>query len=331
MRRSAMLLAISTALATAPDGRSDVARGRTGALAHRDSLTALPPPGRAVYTEMRNVRFQIAPGVFLDIARLTGRLTAKDSARPPLLDDKHSFSLDIETAEISVDTASLGTLLSRHVFAYPGSPLRDLRVETENGQLVQRGVLRGLLPFSLRADVSLTSQGLIRLTPRKVKVFGIGVRGLMKFFGLNLEKLARVEPGRGVRIEGDEFFIDPTAILPPPRTRGRVTALRVTRNGIAQTFGGPPPARIAPTGGEPANYMYFQGNRLTFGKLTMEETDLLILDDDPADPFDFFLDRWNDQLVAGYSRNTPARGLVVRMPDLSDIGRAMRLKGLPRN
>ena len=77
--------------------------------------------------------------------------------------------------------------------------------------------------------------------------------------------------------------------------------------------------------------MFYEGASLTFGKLTMKDTDLLILDDDPSDPFDFFLDRYNDQLVAGYSRNTPDRGLVVRMPDLSDMTRPMRLKPLPRD
>jgi hypothetical protein len=67
--------------------------------------------------------------------------------------------------------------------------------------------------------------------------------------------------------------------------------------------------------------MYFQGGTLRFGKLTMVKTDLLILDDDPTDPFDFFLDRYNDQLVAGYNRNTPDHGLIVHMPDRGDMGR----------
>jgi hypothetical protein len=47
----------------------------------------------------------------------------------------------------------------------------------------------------------------------------------------------------------------------------------------------------------------------------MNDTDLLIVDAEPKDPFDFFLDRYNQQLVAGYSRNTPDHGLIVMMPD----------------
>ncbi|PYQ03033.1 MAG: hypothetical protein DMF82_14290, partial [Acidobacteria bacterium] len=37
------------------------------------------------------------------------------------------------------------------------------------------------------------------------------------------------------------------------------------------------------------------------------------------DPFDFNLDRYNDQLVAGYSKNTPSRGLKTFMPDANDL------------
>ena len=276
----------------------------------------------AVQAEMRNIHFQIARGVVLNIARLRGALLPATQSRPPTLDDKQSFTLQIVSAEISIDTASLGNLLSNHVFAYPGSPLKSLRIETEGDQLVQRGVLHGFLPFTMRAGVTLTSEGQIRLHPRTVKVFGIGVRRMMRLFGLQLDELARVQPGHGVRLVDDDFLLDPTAILPPPRTRGRVTALRVGDGKVVQIFGRAEPATpLADVGPGPANYMYFQGATLRFGKLTMRDTDLLILDDDPTDPFDFFLDRYNEQLVAGYNRNTLDHGLIVHMPDLGDIGK----------
>jgi hypothetical protein len=320
-RRWAILLALSAALCVGPSGRGGAAG--TGDRAGLPAAVADPPDpdtSSAVQAEMRNIHFEIAPGVVLNIARLRGALLPIGPERPPTLDDKHSYSLLISTAEISIDTASLGNLLSNHVFAYPGSPLRSLRIETDGDELVQRGVLHGFLPFSMRATVTLTSEGLIRLRPRTVRVFGVGVRRLMRLFGLELENLAKVKAGRGVRIEGDDFLLDPTAILPPPRTRGRVTRLVVGNGRVAQTFGGAAPAvPLAQPGSDSANYMYFQGGTLRFGKLTMMNTDLLILDDDPSDPFDLNLDRYNDQLVAGYNRNTPDYGLIVYMPDRQDM------------
>jgi hypothetical protein len=53
----------------------------------------------------------------------------------------------------------------------------------------------------------------------------------------------------------------------------------------------------------------------------MEDTDLLIVDSEPRDPFDFWLDRYNEQLVAGYSRNTRDHGLIVTMPDFGKVER----------
>lgn len=46
----------------------------------------------------------------------------------------------------------------------------------------------------------------------------------------------------------------------------------------------------------------------------MTNADLELIDD-PSDPFDLSIDQYNDQLVAGYSRNTASRGLIVHMPD----------------
>jgi hypothetical protein len=67
--------------------------------------------------------------------------------------------------------------------------------------------------------------------------------------------------------------------------------------------------------------MFYRGKVLRFGKLTMMDADLQIVDSDPDDPFDFDLAHLNEQLVAGESRNQPDFGLVTVMPDYGDIRR----------
>jgi hypothetical protein len=47
----------------------------------------------------------------------------------------------------------------------------------------------------------------------------------------------------------------------------------------------------------------------------------VLVDADQKDPFDFSPEEYNDQLVAGYSKNTRSHGLIVYMPDLSDLSR----------
>ena len=43
--------------------------------------------------------------------------------------------------------------------------------------------------------------------------------------------------------------------------------------------------------------------------------------DDPRDPFDFSPAKYLDQLVAGVSKTTRARGLIVTMPDASRLAK----------
>ena len=65
--------------------------------------------------------------------------------------------------------------------------------------------------------------------------------------------------------------------------------------------------------------MAYRGNRLQFGKLLMTDTDMVLIDPDPRDPFDFYLDHYKDQLVAGYSKTTPSFGLRVYMVDFNKL------------
>ena len=147
---------------------------------------------------------------------------------------------------------------------------------------------------------------------------GIGVGGLMKLFGLHLDKLVKLRGARGVRVEKDELYLNPAELLPPPRARGQVSSVEVTDTAITLTFQPTDSGRVqllkVPQPEAP-NYMFFRGGVLRFGKLTMHDADLMIVDAQPQDPFDFFPDHYNAQLVSGVERSTPDNGLVVYMPD----------------
>ena len=60
--------------------------------------------------------------------------------------------------------------------------------------------MRGI-SFDVVGELSLTPEGELRLHPTDIKAVGIKVGGLMKFFGLSLEKLVNTDRARGVRIE----------------------------------------------------------------------------------------------------------------------------------
>jgi hypothetical protein len=288
-----------------------------------------------VDAQFRNVRYYVDEDIVLVVSGLRGGLlpTRKDSM--PVFDDPSSFAIDIADAVIAIDTASLGRLLTRYVFAYEGSPLRGLHVSIRDGELEQSGRLHKLvsIPFRIRASASVTPQGEIRIHPNDVKVLGLSAEGLMKLFSLELDDLIKSNRNHGVRIDGNDIVLDPSGMLPPPRIRGRLTALRLEPSRIVQVFGRSDsaivPARQYEAQSLP-NYMYFRHAMVRFGKLTMLDTDMLIADADTTSAFEFSLDRYHEQLVAGFHQTTAADGLVVFMPDLSALGTNRVPRPVPR-
>lgn len=273
----------------------------------------------AVEIQMRNVNLRMAAGVVLQVHSVRGRLEPTGH-EPVTLDDRNSFVLAVDFGVIAIDVGSLTTLLNTYVFAYEGSPLKQLSVEARNGRLVQKGKLhKGIdLSFEMEGSVSPTEDGNIRLHVEKIKSEHLPVKGILHLFGEDLQKLVNNNEARGVRIEGDDILMYPSRMMPAPHMRGRVVAVRVEGGNVVQEFHtrASAPLRLpAPA----ANYIYHRGGVLRFGKLTMSDADLEIIDADPRTPFDFSLADYNRQLVAGYSKNTRSRGLIVRMPDYARI------------
>ncbi|MEP6764666.1 MAG: hypothetical protein ABJB66_10165 [Gemmatimonadaceae bacterium] len=276
-----------------------------------------------VHTDMQHVNMHIEPGIVLSIDRLRGTVLPANANAPPALNDKGSMIINIQAGDIAIDTLSLATLLNRHVFGYAKSPLRKLHVFIDRNEMVQTGEMKKLvwLSFRIRAAMSLTPDGEIRVHPTAIRVAGIGVKGLSAKLG-GLGKLVKLEPGHGARIEGDDFILSPTEMLPPPRIRGTLTSIKLEPSGLRQTFGSEEASRVPLThrpGSTAKNFMYFHGGTLRFGKLTMSGTDLEIVDMDQSNPFDYALDRYQEHLVAGHSNTTPADGLIVVMPDVQRL------------
>ena len=58
----------------------------------------------------------------------------------------------------------------------------------------------------------------------------------------------------------------------------------------------------------------------------MTEADLQLIDVDETGCIDFYPAKYNEQLVAGYSKNTPAKGLEAYMPDFADLRSGLDLR-----
>ncbi|HET6568881.1 MAG TPA: hypothetical protein VFG50_13015 [Rhodothermales bacterium] len=279
-------------------------------------------PDSPTFTEMRNVHFRYGLNVAMEIRHLSGEMTRTEPEVPIFFDDPGSFVIHISNGEIGLSGTSLTGLLNGYVFDYEGAPLRSIVVSVDGSQLNITGILHKVvdIPFEMGADVSATAEGDIRLHPTSMRICTIPGMGLMDALGVQLEDLMDVSKAPGVRVQGNDLLLDPETATPPPAIRGRVTAVRVDGDVMLLTFRTPADSEAVTNpslfGDLPeGNWMLFRGGTLHFGKLYMVRADLQLLDADPSDAFDFFLSRYAAQLVAGYSRVTPAQGLKVSMPD----------------
>jgi len=282
-------------------------------------------PAKETDTQMTNVNFHIDPTVKLHIHELRGQMFDKESGKPLNFDDKRSFIVRMFSAQIGVSGQSLTDLLNRYVFNYSGAPLKDLVVRVEDGHLVQEGMMHKIIdiPFRMTADVSSTPDGWIRIHPTKIEICNLNGAALMKAFGITLQKvLTKLPPG--VRVEKNDLLIEPLGILPPPKIEGKLTSVRIDGDELMQEFDDG--RNIAPLHAPlPAkNFMYFQHGTLRMGKLFMVTADMQVIDTDDTDPFDFFIDRYNAQLVAGFDHNLADYGLTVYMRDFEDIEKPVK-------
>jgi len=317
------------------------------AAAAQNQAPASSPDPAAVRTEMRNVMYHFTDSIVVHVRSFQGSVVPTGKNSFPIFDDKNSFEMKIDGAEIAISASSLANALNSYVFVSPDAPLKKIVVSMENGQLKVKGALRkGDVPFEIDGTLAPTPDGQIRVHPEKIKALHLPAKGLMDLFGIDIADLVKNGKVQGVRTDKDDLILDPSLILPPPHIHGIVTAVRLEGQNIVQTFGALNAKQeagketlVAKVGGgkkaggelestsapgvSARNFMRFRKNRLQFGKLFMNDTDLTMIDMDPADPFDFFLDHYPDQIAKGYTKITSSFGLLVYTKDYDKLRAAV--------
>ena len=314
------LVALSgAAMLITPGARTAVARpAPQGPRATSDADTAL-------WIEMRNVNLHVDEDHVLRVRSLRGQVESTTPGAVPILDDPATFRIRVTSGSVGLTGADLAGLLNGYVFAYRGSPIRNIKARTDGSHVIISGIMhKGVdIPFEMTATMTLDPDGRIRAHPTKMRILGVNGTALLHALGLRLDKVLDLSGSRGASVKGDDMLLEPTKIIPPPTIAGRLASIAVEGDQIVQTFtvanddvdGG---ARFRPDSGA-HHYIYFRGGRLTFGKLTMTDTDLLIVDADQSNPFDMYMAKYNRQLIAGSTRNLATYGLRVSMPDYASV------------
>jgi len=261
-----------------------------------------------VKTEMRNVMFHLTDDAAAHVESLSGEMWPTGKNEMPVFDDKTSFEVHVISARISITPEAMASILNSQVFARSDSPLKHISISIDKDRLRIKGRLRarGDIPFETSAVLTATPDGRIRVSTEKLKALHVPVKGMMDKLGIELASLISTSKIPGMITDKNDVLMDLGALLPPPHIKGKVSAVLLGDNAIVTIFGDEAKAGSA---NDPVSYMSFQGNPVRLGKLTMENTDLTVLNLDSDDPIDWSQDHYRDQLVAGYSKITPNFGL----------------------
>ncbi len=273
----------------------------------------------AVQIAMKNVTYHYTVPIAVHIVQLQGELLPTKPGAIVVFDEKNSFTLALASAEISISCNALAQVLNENVFSAADSPIKNLSIESRNNRLIMKGRLRqkGDIPFEAAGVLATEADGRIRLHTEHLKASHLPLKSLLDLLGINMARMIDTKKIRGISADKDDLILNPEQILPPPHIQGRVSAIRLQGNDIVQVFGTPQLSNFAAK--QPGNYVAFRHGDMQFGKLTMHDSDLIMIDMDPRDPFDFFLDRYQDQLVAGYTKSTPQYGLRAYTRDYDKL------------
>ena len=274
---------------------------------------------------MKNLNYHLTDKIIIHIVSLDGRLTPKPD-QMVAFDDRQSFEINVSSASATLNTTSLTNDLNDYVFAKPDAPLKKLVATIEGDQLTVKGLLvsKGGIPFSTTGTLAVTPEGMIRVHTTKVAALHLPVKGLMDMLGLDTAKLVDTKMVEGVAVDKNDLILDPRVILPPPQLHGRLTNIKIENGQIAVAFAGNEAKESQPpltNNCGARNYLQLKGGTVRFGSVTMSPADLVLLDMEPADPFDFAMDHYKEQLVAGFSKMTPQGGFCVHVPDYNKINR----------
>jgi hypothetical protein len=232
----------------------------------------------------------------------------------PSFDDADSFVLDIEKGVIHANIGDISNYLNAS--APKDAPLKNISLQPQGDLLKLHGTIHKVvpLPVELIGEISALPDGRIQFRATKINVLKIPMKGLLGGFHIQLSDLVHDSNTPGIQISGNTLLFDTQKLLPPPHIRGHLTSIRVRVPDLEVIYGGAPAdeTKLA----QWHNFLRLRGGTLDFGKLTMHDVDLTMIDasDDPW--FDLDLVHYQDQLVNGYTRMTREKGLEIFMPDL---------------
>ena len=268
---------------------------------------------------MQNVRFKWSDKVYIDTRNIAVRAVPIQGSMVNF-DDLSSFHLSLQQSVVQIRPDVLEGMFNESVFNYPESKLRDLKVtleESDNERVVRvKGSVNvGVwVSFSMTTHLSVdTGTNTLVLDVDHLKVLGLlPIAHLIKWKPFRLENIISLPPNKSLIVDGNRMMVKPFGLFPPPRIDGTMSSVVVDDKEIRLAFAGRP---IPAPESSAKNYVYLKGGTSQFGNFRMLNTDILIMDQDPADPFVFSLVRYAGMIPRSKIEAHDTKSVRVTMPD----------------
>ncbi|WP_269506776.1 hypothetical protein [Burkholderia sp. IMCC1007] len=269
-------------------------------------------------TFLRDVDFRIVNNLGFFIHQLSATLVPTQAGAPVVFDDPTSFEIDVHEGAVTLDNAKLTALFNTYIFGYRNAPLRKLVVSAGDGAIHLQGEMQrdGWVPFSLTGTLAIRDGSQLVFHPTGVRVSGIDAQPVMRAANVKMADLLKVETPIA-RLAGDDLVMSVDKLMPPPRLKIRITALRVTPAGLDLTLDDGTHAGFALPANAPQQAMYIRGGDVKFMRSMPMNADILIGPVDPAkrnQNFVFDLYHYRDQVSAGYFNFNENGAMTLRMP-----------------
>lgn len=288
---------------------------------------APPPPAAApggvglspttVYAH--NLELRKGPEFRIYVRWLRGAMQATHPGTPPSLDNQDSFIFHIDRGLVHANLGDLETYLNSKMA--PQSPLSHISLRGEGNQLKLSGTLHKIvpLPVEILGTLSPAPDGRVLVQITKIDVLKMPMKGLLRGLKVDVADIVSSTPAPGVEVKDNEIYLDTSKLFPPPHIRGQIASLAIQAPDVIVTYG----STAQNDEKELAkwhNFLRLRGGTVEFGKLTMQDADLTLIDASDDTWFDLDLANYRQQLVKGYSRMTPGNGLEMYLPD---VGKGM--------
>jgi hypothetical protein len=267
-----------------------------------------------------NLELRKGPLFRIYVRWLRGRMVPTHTGTVPSLDNEDSFVFQIDRGLIHANLGDITNYLNSAMAQR--SPLKQMKLTGEGQQFKLTGIMHKLLiplPVEVLGTISPAPNGRVHLNLSKINVLKMPVKGLLSGMKIEVDDIIGKEPATGVEVKDNDIYLDTTELLPPPHIRGQISSIELHAPDAVVTYGDTSPdddQQLA----QWHNFLRLRGGTLGFGKLTMRDADLTLIDASGDTWFDLDLAKYHEQLVKGYSRMTPEKGLEMFMPD---VGRAL--------